>query len=424
MNEILEKIKEVKEELNSSIASYQAASEKNNKELETNLQERVEELVEKQSTLADKLETAEKERKEIELAISRTGNDGKGSKHGFQSEKELKSAFRQSLSGRQVPGDVQTRIMAENIKHFLPHLDDEVAELQAKTMLVGSSPDGGVVCPAELANQVKTRMYETSPIRSVANVVDTMSKEYIVPFEAAEMAAGWIAETGARSTTDTVKLGSVTIPTHEGYARPVVSLQVLEDSAINLDRFLGVKVGERLARLQNNAYITGNGVGKPRGILDYPETTSNFESGKLQTVDTAGASVAADDLIGIQSELNSGYDNNAKFSMSKKFFAIVAKLKDDNNNYLINPRLLMEGTRPQVLGKPVVMFNDMPKDETSGGKVVVYGDFREGYTIVDRIGITAIRDQVTEPGFMKIYFRTRTGGAVSNYEALKVLKMK
>lgn len=423
--ELLKELKEVRESLNKSIFDMQQANESKNKELEEAFSKKVEEYAEKHSELATQLDAMQKSAKDLELAMSRRPEGDEGKDFVMSSDEE-KSAFIRSLKTRNhgVSSEMHHSLMVKNIKAAMPHLSDEMADLQAKAMLAGSDPDGGVLCPPEYARRIIGRMHETSPMRSIATVVTTTGGSYILPFEAADIEAGWVGEVEERADTTTNKLGAIEIPCHESYAKPTMSLQAIEDATADLNGFMSRKVGDRLARLENTAFVSGNGIGKPKGFLAYDAGSTNFAAGKLETKTTAATSLSADDLIDLQSLLNSGHDGNAVFAMNKKFFSIVAKLKGSDDNYLINPRLLMEGARPMILGKPVVMMDDMPNDETSGGLVVGYGDFREGYTIVDRIGIQSIRDNVTRPGFVKIHFRKRTGGAVSNYEAIKILKMK
>ncbi len=98
-------------------------------------------------------------------------------------------------------------------------------------------------------------------------------------------------------------------------------------------------------------------------------------------------------------------------------------LKDTNGRYLLNPRVLAEGAEKILLGKPVVLMDDMPT-VAADALSVVYADFNEFYTIVDRFGIRVLRDPYTAKPYIVFYTTKRTGGTVTNFEAGKIQKVE
>jgi HK97 family phage major capsid protein len=183
----------------------------------------------------------------------------------------------------------------------------------------------------------------------------------------------------------------------------------------------------RFARQEATAFVSGDAVKKPRGILDYDSwtTAGQYERDAIEHRDTATvATLAGDDLIDLQSDLLEAYQGNATWLVHRKIWAEIMQLKDSDNQYLLNPMMLFSGVQMQLLGRPVRFAGDMDSTLGEGNSIAIYGDFREGYTVVDRIGIRVLRDPYTQKQYVKFYTTKRVGGAVTNYQALKVLDVQ
>lgn len=109
--------------------------------------------------------------------------------------------------------------------------------------------------------------------------------------------------------------------------------------------------------------------------------------------------------------------------MRRATFTKVVQLKDDEGQYLLNPRVLMEGSTKMLLGADVAFMADMPAFADSALAIAI-ADWSEFYTVVDRFGIRVLRDPYTAKPYVKYYTTKRVGGAVTNYEAGKILKIK
>ncbi len=423
--ELIKELKKVKEKMASQLKDYQEAVEAKNVEVEKNLEKKLEDSFEKVDGLAKKLEDSEKRQKELELTIARGVKDPK-TENDPVSNPEVKQAFRSAIAGRPVEEKKSEQALLENIKHFIPGMSEEKAVAHAKAMTVGSDPDGGYYCPVEVANMIITRIFETSPITELANNINTVSKSVNIPIDDDEAGAGWTGEMDDKDETSTPKIGMLEIPTHGMYAYPYLSMEVIEDSTENLDAWIARKAGGKMARLINAACVSGNGVKKPRGFLDYGDWTgSEYTKGKLEHQLTSSAGdIDGDDLIDLHSRMIEEYLANAVWAMNRRVFAHIAKLKDTAGQYLLNQKMLFEGARPQILGHPVRYFAGMPNTVASNGKAVALADFKEGYTIANRVGMTMIRDDVTKKGWIKLFFRMRVGGDVTNYDAIKILKVQ
>ena len=148
-----------------------------------------------------------------------------------------------------------------------------------------------------------------------------------------------------------------------------------------------------------------------------------YERNKIeQIVSGTSAVVKADGLISLQNALLEAYQPNAKFLMKRATFGAVSKLKDGTGAYLLNPMMLPQGATMVLLGKPVIFADDIAAI-AANSLSIAYGDFQKAYTIVDRMGIRVLRDPYTTKPFIKFYTTKRVGGAVTNYQALKIQKL-
>lgn len=434
MDELKKELKKIQDEIALGISKLQNESKKKAEsdaatiqKLETDLKANVDKL----TAIGTKLDSEEKARKDLEILIAKKGQYFREDPKKIIGDPEIKSLFRNIIVTGKEAGMFDKQIVEKTVlelgRHFLPHLSEDVMAEQAKAMLVGSNPDGGYLCPVEMSARIVQRIFETSPITTLANVITTTRQSVVVPLDDGDIDYGWAGELNTRNETTTPQIGEIEIPTHEMFAFPKLTLQVLEDASRDLEGYLSEKAGGKFARALNTACVNGNGVKKPRGFLDYAgwTTAGTYERGKLETIETAGAKIAPEDLLNLTALLVSEYENGATLAMNKHIFTDICKLREGTDGaFLINPRILFEGTAARVLGAPVAFMADMPKTQISGAKAIAYGNFKEGYTVVNRLGIMMIRDVVTKIGWLKLYFRMRAGGAVTNYDAIKILKVR
>jgi len=378
--------------------------------------------------IKSKLDGMDEERKNIEALIAKGMSAGTQDKNEIKSSPEALNAFYSMLKSGAVtatPKELREKNAEDLMDAFMPHLTDD-ERVYAKTMLVGSNPNGGFLVPATVSAKIYQRMFETSPMRQIANVVKIIGDRFIFPIDDGEIECDWIDEVTTRADTNASELGEGEIPAMEIYAKPKISQKLLEDASVSIDTWLTNKATQAFNRKANTAFVTGNGVKRPRGFLDYDTTALEYEKGKIQAVDTAGSAIAVDDLLNLYAKLFDQYMTaDARFVMSKEIFIDLCKLKESTSGaYLINPRLLFEGFKPQILGIPIQYLQDMPKTQAANAKAIALGNFKEGYTIVDRLGMSIVNDNITSVGFLKMNFRMRLGGGLTNSQAIKLLKIR
>ena len=173
------------------------------------------------------------------------------------------------------------------------------------------------------------------------------------------------------------------------------------------------------SRRESTAFVTGNGVSQPRGFLTYPAGTN---WGQIEQLNSGtSAVVTADSLIRLYYSLKEAYAKQATFLINRSVVQSIRLLKDTTNQYIWQPGLAA-GAPDTLMGVPVKLASDMPVAAANSLSVVV-GDFKSAYVIVDRIAIRILRDPFTEKPFVKFYTTKRVGGDVTNFEAIKLLKL-
>lgn len=297
-----------------------------------------------------------------------------------------------------------------------------------KAMSVGSDADGGYFVTPDTSGRIIQKIFDTTPMRQLASVVSISTDELTGPIDRDEVASGWAGETTSRTAgTDTPEVGRWRIPVFEQYANPKMTQQLLDDAKFDVGGFLEGKVADYLARQENAAFVTGNGVTKPRGITMYTTAATADATrtwGQIEHVVTgsAGDWTAAniDKLFDLETALNPGYRQGASFLGPKSVILKVRKFKLGDGQYIWQPGL-QAGKASQLIGYPYMESEDMPAI-ASASLSLAFGNFREAYTIVDRQGIRVLRDPYTAKPYVLFYTTKRVGGAVLCFDALKFLK--
>jgi HK97 family phage major capsid protein len=314
--------------------------------------------------------------------------------------------------------------------NFSDYIRKGVDSFLKKSLNSVNENEGGHFVPAKIATQIADRLKFLSPMRSIAKITTISTNSMDMLVDSKTPGAGWASEASTeREETDSPEIKKIKIPVYEIYAKPKASQRLLDDAQINVEEWLINKIAEKIACLENQAFVNGNGSDKPKAFLQYAsEASSSREFGKLQHFCTGAdgkfseSNNAIDILLDMVYSLKPIYVKNAKWLMSRSALAEVRKLKNSDGVSLWQPSLA-ESTPSTLLGYPVVIDDDMPNLVSGTASVsVAFGDFRSGYQIVDRQGLQILRDPYTSKPFVEFYATKRTGGAVVDFEALKLLK--
>jgi HK97 family phage major capsid protein len=299
-------------------------------------------------------------------------------------------------------------------------------ELEAKALSVGSDGDGGYLVPDDTDGEIGRRLSVVSPIRALATVRKVSGSVLKKPFNVSGLAAGWVAETAARPQTGTPQLSELTFPTMELYAMPAATQSLLDDAAVDIDAWISSEVDIVFAEQEGAAFISGDGVSKPKGILSYPAVDeAGWSWGNIGYVPTGAAggfagSGPSDVLVDAVYALKAGHRQNGTFVMNRGTQAMIRKFKDADGHYLWQPPAAA-GQSASLMGFPVAEAEDMP-DVAAGSLSIAFGDFRAGYLVVDRTGVRILRDPYSAKPYVLFYTTKRVGGGVQNFEAIKLVK--
>lgn len=304
----------------------------------------------------------------------------------------------------------------------------EIARFESKSLNIGTPSDGGYAVPEVIDESIDRLLTDISPVRAVANVVQVGSSNYKKLISTTGPASGWVGETAARPETDTPNFAEITPPLGEIYANPAATQAMLDDAFFDVEAWLSEELATEFGAMEGAAFINGDGVNKPKGILSYATDSTEDSArafGTLQHIPTgvSGAFPATDPsdvLVDLVHELRPAYRQGAVFLMNTNTLAQIRKFKDADGNYLWRPGL-GEGSPATLLGYPVMEAEDMP-DIGADSLSIAFGNFNRGYLIADRMGTRILRDPYSNKPFVHFYATRRTGGAVVNSEAIKLLK--
>lgn len=374
---------------------------------------------------------------EVKQAMTGFINEFKGFQNEMntklqQQEERLTMLDRKSLNAGRPHLAAAAETTAPHQKAFDAYLrtgeDDGLRglDIEAKSMSTAVNSDGGYLVDPETAATIKSVLRGSSSIRAVANVVNVEATAYDVLVDTSDTGAGWADETSATGETGTPNVERVTIPLHELSALPKASQRLLDDSAFDVETWLAERIADKFSRAEAAAFVSGDGIDKPKGFLTYTSAdVGNEVWGELGHVRTGvdggfEAVNPGDAIIDLVYALGAEYRANATFVMNSKTAGAVRKLKDGDGRFLWSGGLAA-GEPARLLGYLVLIAEDMP-DIASWTPAIAFGDFNAGYTVAERPDLRVLRDPFSAKPNVLFYATKRVGGDVSDFAAIKLLK--
>lgn len=401
----MEELKKLLAEMQSAFGEFKSTNDERIRSLETRgsadgL------LEEKLSRISDKLSDLERQVEEKRLAANRAPIYGLNGENLMDLTNEEKSHY-----------DAMRGYLRKGSN------DHELRSLQS-----GQDTDAGYLLAKPTQGRIVMKVYETSPIRQYASVQQISSSKLTGGNDLDEASSGWVGEADSRPETNTPAVGEWSIEAEELYAEPRATQRFLDDTAIDVEAWLANKVASKFARAENRGFAVGTGIRQPRGIFAYTTAATTDATRAWGTMEHVVSGAAADfassnpsdKFVDLVHALKADYRAGAAFMMPRLTLAKVRKFKDGQGNYLWQPSA-QAGQPSSLMGYPVVEAEDAPA-VAANALGVAFGNFGEGYQIVDRVGIRVIRDALTTKGYVKFYTTKRTGGGVINFEAIKFIK--
>ena len=333
-------------------------------------------------------------------------------------DRELSAATSQPLSTR--PGQNQEqktgRASATYRDAFWNQMRNRSSFDVRNALQIGMDSEGGVLAPDEYERTLIDKLEEENVLRSLCRTIRTASGDRKIPLVASKGAASWVDEEGAIPESDD-SFTLMSIGAHKVATMIKVSDELLNDSVFDIEGYIASEFGRRIGTAEEQAFLTGNGSGKPTGLL---HDTFGAEVGVTAA---AAAAMTADELIDLIHSLRAPYRRKAAFVMGDSTVKLIRKLKDNNGQYLWQPGL-KEGQPDTLLNHRIVTSAFMPAPAASN-KAVIFGDLSY-YWIADRQGrsFQRLNELFAQTGQVGFRATQRVDGRLILPEAVKVLQMK
>lgn len=336
-------------------------------------------------------------------------------------ERELSQPLNKPLTGRPVSGGVEKektgRASEEYKANFWNAIRSKVPLPSVVNALEeGTDSEGGYLVPDEYERTLVEALEEENVFRQMAKVIRTSSGDRKIPVVATKGTASWIDEEGAYTESDD-SFGQISIGAYKVGTMIKVSEELLNDSVFDLESYIAKEFARRIGAKEEEAFFTGDGSGKPLGVL---AAAGGAETGVTAASSTA---VTADELMDLFYSLKSTYRKKAVWVLNDSTIKAVRKLKDSTGQYLWQPSLVA-GTPDTLLGRPVKTSAYMPVI-AAGAKTIAFGDFSY-YWIADRQGrsFKRLNELYAANGQVGFLGSQRVDGKLVLSEAVKVLAQK
>ncbi len=283
---------------------------------------------------------------------------------------------------------------------------------EIRTLTIGSDPSMGFAVPDSFETQLVQALDDANIMRSLCKVIKTASDRKI-PIVTGNTTAYWINEEGSYTASD-VTLGQKTLGAHKLGVLTLASEELVHDNSFNLSAFISDDFGKAMGDKEEDAFINGDGVEKPSGIL------LDAELGVTAAATTA---ITSNELIDLVHSLGRPYRKRASFLMSDDALKLIRKLKDGNGRYIFEESLQVD-VPSTLLGRPIHVSDSVPAP-TAGNKAILFGDFSY-YWIADRQGryFQELRELYAATGQIGYRGNQRIDGKLVLPEAMKYLAMK
>lgn len=306
-------------------------------------------------------------------------------------------------------------------------------DFNAKDYTTATDPDGGYAVPELLDRRIIELVQEFSDMRRYAQVDRVSSPDVRRLVNVHGTNSGWVGCDDPRPTTDNSQLNQIQPTFGEIYAQPQATQCMLEDVFFNAEGWILDEIRQEFAIQEGRAFINGDGVQKPTGLLTLPSSTDADGTrpfGEYQKIESGGgvgligtdAEAAQSNLLDMIYATKPAHRRSAAWYMSREAIAATRKIYTTDGLQIWQPSM-QAGQPTMLLGYPVREFVDLDDLATLGNEAVVFADMQRSYWILDRVGTSVLRDPYTNKPFVRFYTRKRVGGYPLNTEAYKALEI-
>jgi len=329
---------------------------------------------------------------------------------------ELKSEYKEIQAAALRASGASVKEKNEHVKafeKFIVHGKDQLTPDEMKYLRTNNGASGGYLAPNDMAMDLLKNVVEISPMRQIARVRKTTRASLDIPRRSAEPTGYWVGQGGTVTESEST-YALENIPLHKLSVYSIISTEMLNDSAFDMEAEIMADAAEDLAQTEGAAFIAGTGVGRPEGITVNTTLTGGARNSEIAD------DIKADNLIDLAGDLKTGY--NPVYICRRSTLAAIRKMKDGAGQYVWQSGL-SAGLPNSINGYPYKEMPDMPAIAASAYPVA-FGDFRKGYNILDGVALYVIRDEfsLSTTGKIKFVFIKFVGGKPVVTEAIKLLK--
>ncbi|QRN85798.1 phage major capsid protein [Clostridia bacterium] len=338
-------------------------------------------------------------------------------------DRELSKPLNTPLTGRPTLPGMETRsgrASDEYKKAFWNAMRTRAGEgldpVIRNALQIGTDTEGGYLVPDEFERTLVDTLEDENIFRRLANVITTSSGDRKIPVVASKGTASWIDEEGAIPESDD-SFGQVSIGAYKLGTMIKVSEELLNDSVFNLETYIAKEFARRIGNKEEDTFFTGDGSGKPTGIL------AATGGAQLGVTTASAAAITIDEILDLFYSLKAPYRNKAVFVMNDATVKAIRKLKDGQGQYLWQPSL-QAGTPDTILNRPLYTSAYVPAIAASA-KTIAFGDFGY-YWVADRQGrvFKRLNELYAATGQVGFVATQRVDGKLILPEAIKVLQQK
>lgn len=284
------------------------------------------------------------------------------------------------------------------------------------TLKIGTDTEGGYLVPDEFERTLVEALEEENIFRRLAKVITTSSGDRKIPVVASKGTASWIDEEGTITDSDD-SFGQVSIGAYKLGTLIKVSEELLNDSVFDMEAYISKEFARRIGSKEEQSFFTGDGAGKPTGIL------AIAGGAQIGTTAASATAITLDEMLDLFYSLKTSYRNKAVFVMNDATVKAIRKLKDGQGQYLWQPSI-QAGTPDTILNRPLYTSAYVPTIEAAA-KTVVFGDFGY-YWVADRQGrvFKRLNELYAVTGQVGFVATQRVDGKLILPEAIKVLQQK
>ena len=306
-----------------------------------------------------------------------------------------------------IASDAYRRAVMDALRSNFLKVSDDLME--------GTDAAGGYLVPPEYDKRIVDGLQAENILRNLGTVITT-SGEHKINIAGTKPAAAWIEEGGALTFGDAT-FAQITLDAHKLHVAVKVTEELLFDNAFNLEGYILAQFIRALANAEEDAFLNGNGTGKPLGVL------AATGGGEIGVTAASATALVSDEIMNLVYALKRPYRKKAAFISNDQTLALVRKLKDNTGQYLWQPSY-QAGEPDRLLGYPIHTSAFFPT-VAAGTPALAFGDFSY-YNIGDRgtRSFAQLKELFAGNGMIGFVAKERVDGKLVLPEAVQLLKMK